>query len=68
MPNFLALWQLFERRDAGAAERTGFENWSRGNFTGGLNFFFFATLLMTYFLTFCFAFFKQNNCRIFLKG
>ncbi len=26
MPNFLASWQPSERRDAGAAERTGLEN------------------------------------------
>ena len=35
MPNFLASWQPSERRDAGAAERTGLENRSRGNSTGG---------------------------------
>lgn len=34
MPNFLASWQPSERRDAGAAERTGLENRSRGNSTG----------------------------------
>ncbi len=37
MPNFLASWQPSERRDAGAAERTGLENRSRGNSTGGSN-------------------------------
>jgi hypothetical protein len=37
MPNFLALLQPSKRRDAGAAERTGLENRSRGNSTGGSN-------------------------------
>ena len=37
MPNYLASWQPSERRDAGAAERTGLENRSRGNSTGGSN-------------------------------
>ncbi len=37
MPNFLASWQPSGRRDAGAAERTGLENRSRGNSTGGSN-------------------------------
>ncbi len=37
MPNFLASWQPSERRDAGAAERTGLENRSGGNSTGGSN-------------------------------
>ena len=37
MPNYLASWQPPERRDAGAAERTGLENRSRGNSTGGSN-------------------------------
>ncbi len=37
MPNFLTSWQPSERRDAGAAERTGLENRSRGNSTGGSN-------------------------------
>lgn len=37
MPNFLASLQQSERRDAGAAERTGLENRSGGNSTGGSN-------------------------------
>ena len=37
MPNNLASWQPAKRRDAGAAERTGLENRSRGNSTGGSN-------------------------------
>ena len=37
MPNFLASWQPSERRDAGAAERTGLESRSGGNSTGGSN-------------------------------
>ena len=37
MPNYLASWQPLKRRDAGAAERTGLENRSRGNSTGGSN-------------------------------
>ena len=35
--NFLASWQPSERRDAGAAERTGLENRSGGTSTGGSN-------------------------------
>lgn len=34
MPNFLASWQQSERRDAGAAERTGLENRSRATLPG----------------------------------
>lgn len=37
MPNYLASLQHTVRRDAGAAERTGLENRSRGNSTGGSN-------------------------------
>ena len=37
MPNYLASWQPLKRRDAGAAERDGLENRSRGNSTGGSN-------------------------------
>ena len=68
MPNFLASWQPLKRRDAGAAERTGLENRSRGNSTGGSNPPLSATLSMTYLPTSRLAFPKQNNRRIFLKG
>lgn len=37
MPNYLASLQHTIRRDAGAAERTGLENRSGGNSTGGSN-------------------------------
>ncbi len=66
MPNFLASWQPSERRDAGAAERTGLENRSRGNSTGGSNPPLSATLSMTYLPTSRLAFPKQNNRSILL--